>query len=488
MRPDRAANSRVSLSFHVWALWVAFAAVALSATKADPDLWGHVRFGLDWWRAGALSSVDPYSFTQDRPWVNHEWLSEAFMAAAYSAGRSPGLGLLKVLVLTPALLVLARRLQGASLVIRVSTLSLAIACVLPITLTVRPQLWSIAGLTALIPLIDSDQPPRRWHIIGTAALFAAWANFHWGWITGAAVLCVYAFVRVLRDARHMLRWTALVTSSLGATLVNPYGIGLWQFLGSTVRPHRADIGEWLPLTWSDPVSSWVPVVAISTLAVALTARAATRPRAEVGAVLLLLLAGSIRVNRVAPLMVFPALALLGSSLRLVWTTAKPVSVPTLGGAAVLFAPVVVALVAAAGISARALECFPIRDGWAPDRAAAAHLQGLSGRLLTTFDWGQYAIWHFGPALRVSIDGRRETVYSDTVVQGHLAFERGERDGQTMVAALSPDYAWLRSSSARKWLEANGYRVDIETESSFIAVRRDRPAIATSTDPLPACFP
>src|SRR4029453_9537739 len=99
---------------------------------------------------------------------------------------------------------------------------------------------------------------------------------------------------------------------------------------------------------------------------------------------------------------------------------------------------------------------PVRHGWAPGREAAAHLQGLSGRLLTTFDWGQYAIWHFGPALRVSIDGRRETVYSATVVQGHLAFERGERDGQTMVAALSPDYAWLRSSSGRKWPRGDGH--------------------------------
>jgi len=41
-------------------------------TPADPDLWGHVRFGQDLLRSGRLSAVDPYSFTSDRPWVNHE--------------------------------------------------------------------------------------------------------------------------------------------------------------------------------------------------------------------------------------------------------------------------------------------------------------------------------------------------------------------------------------------------------------------------------
>ena len=28
-----------------------------------------------------------------------------------------------------------------------------------------------------------------------------------------------------------------------------------------------------------------------------------------------------------------------------------------------------------------------------------------------FDWGEYVIWHLGPQVRVSVDGRRETVYA-----------------------------------------------------------------------------
>ena len=53
------------------------AAALATYTRADADLWGHVRFGLDTLGTRTLTSVDPYSFTQDKPWVNHEWLSEA---------------------------------------------------------------------------------------------------------------------------------------------------------------------------------------------------------------------------------------------------------------------------------------------------------------------------------------------------------------------------------------------------------------------------
>ncbi|HEX7136905.1 MAG TPA: hypothetical protein VF219_03625, partial [Vicinamibacterales bacterium] len=51
----------------------------LTHTRADPDLFGHVRFGQDVFATGAVHTADPYSFASDRAWVNHEWLAEAAM-------------------------------------------------------------------------------------------------------------------------------------------------------------------------------------------------------------------------------------------------------------------------------------------------------------------------------------------------------------------------------------------------------------------------
>src|SRR5262245_47049119 len=88
------------------AILLAVVAVALLGTTADPDLWGHVRFGQDILASGELPRSDTYSFTSNRPWINHEWLAETAMALAFQSGGASGLNLLR-LVLIALTLVLA---------------------------------------------------------------------------------------------------------------------------------------------------------------------------------------------------------------------------------------------------------------------------------------------------------------------------------------------------------------------------------------------
>ena len=59
---------------------------------------GHVRYGLDFLETWSLPSMIPTPSRRIRPWVNHEWLSEALMAAAYQLSGNAGLIALKVLV------------------------------------------------------------------------------------------------------------------------------------------------------------------------------------------------------------------------------------------------------------------------------------------------------------------------------------------------------------------------------------------------------
>jgi hypothetical protein len=109
-----AASKSTSLDAPIRVMFFAFAAVALARTYADFDLWGHTRFGLDWLATRALPSTDPFSFTQDRPWINHEWLSEAAMGLAFRLAGSRGLIVLKMTIVGVMLAVLAGRLRGAS--------------------------------------------------------------------------------------------------------------------------------------------------------------------------------------------------------------------------------------------------------------------------------------------------------------------------------------------------------------------------------------
>jgi hypothetical protein len=85
-------------------------------------------------------------------------------------------------------------------------------------------------------------------------------------------------------------------------------------------------------------------------------------------------------------------------------------------------------------------CIPLEAPSFAFPARAVELlrqSGALGNMAVAYDWGEYALWHLGPELKVSIDGRRETVYSDTSYRQTVDFARGTgdwaallRDGRT----------------------------------------------------------
>jgi hypothetical protein len=152
----------------------------------------------------------------------------------------------------------------------------------------------------------------------------------------------------------------------------------------------------------------------------------------------------------------------------------------------------VAIVAAVVVSRRTLACVAV-DGRLPEAAPVALLERApGGRLVTFFDWGEYALWHLGPSIRVSMDGRRETVYSDARLADHDAILAGTARGLALLDEWQPDYVWLPASSrgTREWLTARGYRIDFSSARSFVAVRPGVPPLvpAAASSQIPRCFP
>ncbi len=223
-------------------------AAASLVTRADADLWGHVRFGLDILQTRTLPTDDPYSFTQDKPWVNHEWLSELVMGAAYAAGGPVGLVLLKGLLVSATLLVMWTAFRRVRVSVQLVSLLILVAGSLHITNPLRPQLWTFLGLAILCRvLIEPAGRHRRW----LPLLFVVWANAHGGWVVGCGVLGVWAVGESWGDRSARRQWLWLLPACAAGTLVTPYGVTLWTFVATTVRPDR-QIEEWLPLWASDP--------------------------------------------------------------------------------------------------------------------------------------------------------------------------------------------------------------------------------------------
>jgi hypothetical protein len=463
---------------------------AATFTAADPDLWGHVRFGLDALHTHRLTTADPYSFTQDEPWIDHEWLSEVLMAAVWTVG-SAGLALLKGTLTFVVLWLIWRDLRNARLAVRVTVLVLVVVGTVHMWATLRPQLWTFVALALQChALLAGDVRGRTW----LPVLFVLWVNLHGGWIVGLAVLVLWAAGTVISRPGEWPGWALLVTGCAAATLCNPYGWHLHAFMLRTVHMTRL-IREWSPL-WEAPVLSWVPWGAAA--GAALWAAARHERRWAVAGVLVMLGYAAVRVERIESLFVETAAILVAPMIVARWP-ARQTTVTSIGPQAErLLAASLAAVFLAASIwvLSHSLGCVPTLTSaaWAPDREAARLLSAAEpGRLVTYFDWGEYAIWHLGPRLRVSTDGRRETVYSDRQIALQDAIADGTAAGLSALATWRAEYVWLpqASSSTRKWLAGHGYRIDFSSDRSFVAVRADLPGPArppSVSAPAEACFP
>jgi hypothetical protein len=269
--------------------------------------------------------------------------------------------------------------------------------------------------------------------------------------------------------------------SLAATLVTPYGVTLWTFLAETVGFSREDIWEWLPIwrTGWDSIGLW-----ITTFGAILFTHRRQRLSSRTLAVLGALGFAAALVDRLGPLFTLTAVTMLSHAWRGEERVVAPDTTRTILDA-VAVAVGIVTLLATHGNAA----CIAISGRFAPDTVVAEALRGSSGRLASFFDWGEYALWQFGPELQVSLDGRRETVYRGTTLRAQQQVVEGTRLGLNTLERMRPDYVWLPTwSPIRKWVESNGYRIDVISNRSFIATRSDHPPLTPWEGMSSGCFP
>lgn len=461
-------------------------------TIADPDLWGHLRFGLDILQSHRLHSIDPYSFTSDRPWINHEWLSEALMAAVYSVGGVTGLVTLKIVVVVAftSIVWMTLRDQLVSPLGRFVGTSFAIVASLAVLHSIRPQLWSLL-LTPVLLWVLTRARDKPNSLILVPVIFVAWVNLHGGWMIGLMLAGTWLSGGWFIGSISLTRTVMVGVATAAATLVNPYGYRLWLFIAETVSTSRQDITEWLPITNSPPyfVIWWVATVLLA-LAVWRGNRA---PTLLAGAVLAYL---SWKVQRVVPFFVLVAIWLaLPTLLSGPWETRKLFERRDRWVAGGISVAALLAAGMAFGAQTRsALPCITFHETSAPDQSAAAAIKAhhLRGRMITPFNWGEFVIWHFGPTLQVSMDGRRETVYTDATLQAHRRFLQQGFAASPQLEASTPDYIWLpRTYPVTDALAENGWQPVITTSKSIVWSRKPatgqrKPSIAV--DAVSGCFP
>lgn len=402
-------------------------ALVFMATATDQqyltDFWHHLVRGRTMVTAGRILSPDLSTFTVPvRDFQDANWLTQILYYHLYKLG---GLSLIQ---LVNALTLAGMMVWLVCLCRRVSR-SWGIAAILGVfcfaglwqSFTIRPQTFSFLLFVALYDVLERSAA-RRWLLLVPPALLALWVNVHGAFPIGLGLVGLYWVAAVWehwpeqtwRFWRHPISRDlalCLAASSL-AIFLNPFGWGIFHFVGTTVSSATArGIDEWVPPSLGNVIGKvWVVSIML-----VLAAFGLGRPRPTVREVLLVvgflpLACGSVRMVPWWLLVITPMLA-----VRLAdWVTrrqrpAEP-EAPSVGPALCFGLILLMVILSIPGLN----RYNPLLG---PARMAAGHTQtdleaitrylnarGQTGRIFSRFEWGEYLTWALKPGFPVFMDG------------------------------------------------------------------------------------
>jgi len=240
----------------------------------SPDTCWLLKLGSIIAGSGAIPKTDPFTFTlplyasigEPQSYVVYQWLSEVVFFLGFHVYQFSGLLAAAAILTAIAYLIIPLRacvkLNAPPIW---SFLAIAAASTAAnLRSFIRPEIFSCLFLSAwlwlLLPLRsrlsenseDGATNDIDWKIVvSLCLLMVVWCNMHSGFVSGIIVLAIYAFSSWLDDRRTRRKiggstktlLIGLAASSL-ASLINPYGIGLWLYLPHLFfAPINADIRE-----------------------------------------------------------------------------------------------------------------------------------------------------------------------------------------------------------------------------------------------------
>ncbi len=469
-------------------LFIALAvALACADNFADPDLWMHLLVGKTILQSGHIPLQDLYSYSAaGLPWRNHEWLSQVVLAFSYGWFGIVGLKLIKVICAAATITALAiglpqtRASSGIQRIVLVLT-----AGALTSQMQFRPQLFTFPMLSIVLATLAVEVyrgPARLWPLI---PMFALWANLHGGYTTGLGALAIASAVLSAQEVRARMRPArGLILAGLTilcaiATLLNPYGIGIYSSVIHSISDPliRRMVMDWVPLPtmllflWhTSPVALAQYAIAMPLLLgfVVSIMMAPTLDDAPLTAIAIIFIGAAIYMSRNVALAVIAVAIPLAHHTQLALakrTNAREPEVPGREVNSIVMACVIVLIAAAGGVFSNRLRTWePVPSG----AVAFMKARDLHGNILNHFEWGEYLVWHLAPESRVFIDGRTELVYPDSVMRQYAEFYYNLDNSKSLLAGCPHDYILLKPGTG-------GFRV-VEADKHWKPIYRDRDAV------------
>jgi hypothetical protein len=432
-------------AFHAFAL-VSAAVCLYSMRRADPDLWGYLAAGRLFLEQG-LTTRDPFAYTSaGMQWVTFEYGAHIALWLAYRIAGPFGLIALKCILGGVALYFVAAAMRAATRNPHV-WVPVFVLCASTISrfFLFRPQLFTFAFFALFVAVLFRFLLERRAPLWVLPAVMVLWANTHGGFVAGLGAVGLAIALRASENVsrerggvRALMTGTQALWITLGAcfvaTFVNPLGARLWGYvlIELTHGTNRLYTVEWGPASLDTDAWSAIALTLITATLVIVAWFGRRRVHtAGPGPIfwaltcvpLIAMAYLSVRHVPIAAIWVGPVIALLASrsdasvgdsvSFRRTWFVVR--------GLAVLPACLTFAVVLAqprAVISAGGTVL-----GSRHPCGAVAFLKEnhLAGNVFNPLWWGSYITWQLYPAVRVSMDGRNISLFSDRMVVENFDF-------------------------------------------------------------------
>jgi hypothetical protein len=232
-------------------LWLSLALlfllpIAFFLSITPHDYWFYVRLGRDIVESGFIPRADSFSYTYPgRPIFYQPWLSAVIFWLAHSAGGATLTFLIRGICIAAAYGLNWALMRAAGTGTKLATLlTILLGLSSSMNWSVRPQMFAYPlFVVALWVLWDWQNGRAKWiWVLPLAALL--WANLHGSFVL-AFVLIGSALLFGTGDKRQLTLWAGL---SLLATVINPRGIFVWQFVSDMLTSPSDQLfaTEWRP--------------------------------------------------------------------------------------------------------------------------------------------------------------------------------------------------------------------------------------------------
>ena len=432
-------NNQLYYSLIIFALALAFREWAVP--YADFDLWLHLFIGREILREESLRLYDAYSFTaQGLEVINHEWLSQIIMAKLQALGSDLALFVWKFIVYASILIFTWLCLDKVKN--RLGKICIFILCILAMRagISFRPQIFSYLFLSLIIFIEEREFLSKNLEVklksLLYPLLFLAWSNMHGAFVLG---LCICGLYAISREQRFFSKNMLILAVSFVFTLLNPYGSNLYFYIFHelTLGVSKEFISEWQAFSFAARESAFLLVFLIC-----LSGFLAQYRNSNYKNLILFLVAAYLGFSSVrnTPLIAILGLPALIAAINY-FLTDKRSSKTNETVYTILAAPTLLLSIFMLLTTNYNFKISTEDDNYPIKSVEWLKKNHVKGNLALPLHWGGYALYHLYPEMRVSIDGRWATVYSEDLMKfaHNLSYNAEKGLWERMLSQAGADY-------------------------------------------------